>query len=346
MAQQEVPTMKAYELQATGNLDGLVLAERPQPAPGLGQILVRVHAVSLNYRDLLVANGSYGKIAFPLVPASDGAGEVTAVGEGVMRFKVGDRIAGSFFPDWIGGEVSPERTRAARGAGKTGGMLAEFVAIGEETAVRIPEHLNFEEAATLPCAALTAWHALVEQGGVKAGETVVLLGTGGVSLFGLQFAKMHGAKTIVTSSSDEKLVRARMLGADQTINYAVTPNWEEKVIELNSGRGADHVVEVGGAGTFAKSLKATRPGGHVAMIGVLAGLSTELRVTDIVMKSLRVSGIFVGSRDMFDDMNCAIALHRLKPIIDKVFSFSQTKAAYEYLQSGRHFGKIVISLDS
>lgn len=338
--------MKAYELQATGDLDGLALVDRPQPEPGAGEILVRVHAVSLNYRDLLVANGSYGKMSLPLVPVSDGAGEVTAIGAGVTRFKVGDRVAATFFPDWIGGEVTPERTRTARGAGATSGMLAEFVAINQEAATTIPAHLGFEEAATLPCAALTAWHALVEQGHVKSGETVVLLGTGGVSLFGLQIAKMHGANTIVTSSSDEKLARARMLGADATINYIATPNWEEKVIELNGGRGADHVIEVGGAGTFAKSLKATRPGGHVALIGVLAGLSTELRVTDILMKSLRVNGIYVGSRDMFEDMNRAFTLHHLKPIVDKVFSFAQAKAAYEYLQSGRHFGKIVISLDS
>jgi NADPH:quinone reductase-like Zn-dependent oxidoreductase len=338
--------MKAYELQLTGNLDGLTMVERPQPEAGAGEIVVRVRAVSLNYRDLLVANGSYGKMTLPLVPVSDGAGEVTAIGPGVTRFKVGDRVAATFFPDWIGGGVTPERTRTARGAGVTAGMLSEFVCISQEAATSIPEHLSFEEAATLPCAALTAWHALVEQGRVKSGETVVLLGTGGVSLFALQIARLHGAKTIITSSSDEKLTRARMLGADATINYVESPNWEEKVIELNGGRGADHVIEVGGAGTFAKSLKATRPGGHVALIGVLAGLATELRVTDILMKSLRVNGIYVGSRDMFEEMNRAFALHHLKPIIDKVFSFAQAKAAYEYLQSGRHFGKIVISIDS
>lgn len=298
--------MKVFELQAIGNLNGLVQVDRPDPQPGPGQIVIRVRAVSLNYRDLLVVNGTYGKISLPLIPTSDGVGEVTAVGEGVTRWKSGDRVAATFFPDWIGGELAPERTRAARGAGSTNGMLAQYVVLSESAAVRVPEHLTFEEAATLPCAALTAWNALVEQGHVKSGQTVVLLGTGGVSLFGLQFARMHGARTIITSSSDDKLNRARNLGADETINYRTTPNWEERVLEL-TGRGADHVLEVGGAGTFAKSLKATRPGGHVALIGVLAGVATELKVTDILMKSLRVQGIFVGNRDMFEAMNRAIA---------------------------------------
>ena len=338
--------MKAYELQAIGNLNGIVQVERPHPEPGPGQIVVRVRAASLNYRDLLVVNGTYGKIALPLIPVSDGAGEVTVVGDGVTRWKTGDRVAATFFPDWLGGELAPERTKAARGAGSTNGMLAEFVALPETGVVRIPGHLSFEEAATLPCAALTAWNALVEHGSVKSGDTVVLLGTGGVSLFGLQFARMHGARTIITSSSDDKLNRAKALGADETINYRTSPNWEEKVHELTSGRGADHVLEVGGAGTFAKSLRATRPGGHVAMIGVLAGIATELRVTDIVMKSLRVHGIFVGNRDMFESMNRAISLHGLKPAIDLVFPFAKAVSAYEYLQSGQHFGKIVISMDS
>lgn len=337
--------MKVCELQAIGNLNGLAHVERPHPEPGPGQVVVRVRAVSLNYRDLLVVNGTYGKISLPLVPASDGAGEVTVIGDGVTRWKTGDRVAATFFPDWIGGELSPERTKSARGAGSTEGMLSEFVILPESSLVRIPNHLSFQEAATLPCAALTAWHALVELGQVKAGQSVVLLGTGGVSLFALQFAKLHGAQAIITSSSDAKLERARKLGADNTINYRTTPNWEEQVHELTGKRGADHVIEVGGAGTFAKSLRAARPGGHVAMIGVLAGLATELKVTEIVMKSLRVNGIFVGSRDMFEAMNRAIAQHQLKPVVDLVFPFAEVRAAYEYLQSGQHFGKVVISLE-
>ncbi len=338
--------MNVYELQSIGNLDGLVHVDRPHPEPGPGQIVVRVRAASLNYRDLLVVNGAYGRISLPLVPLSDGAGEVTVVGDGVTRWKTGDRVAATFFPDWIAGDIAPERTKAARGGGVTNGMLAEFVVLSEHAVVRIPGHLSFEEAATLPCAALTAWNALVEQGRVKSGDTVVLLGTGGVSLFGLQFARMHGARTIITSSSDEKLNRARALGADETINYRTTPNWEERVLELTGGRGADHVLEVGGAGTFSKSLRATRPGGHVALIGVLAGVSTELKVTDILMKSLRVHGIFVGHRDMFEAMNRAIGQHQLKPVIDLVFPFAKARAAYEYLQSGQHFGKIVIGIDA
>ena len=336
--------MKVYELQAVGNLNGLVPVEHAHPEPGPGQVVIRVRAVSLNYRDLLVVNGSYGKISLPLIPISDGVGEVTVVGDGVTRWKTGDRVAATFFPDWIAGDVTPERTRAARGAGSTSGMLAEFVVVPEHAVVRLPGHLSFEEAATLPCAALTAWNALVEQGQIKAGDTVVLLGTGGVSLFGLQLARLHGARTIITSSSDAKLDRARQLGADETINYRTFPNWEEKVLEL-TGRGADHVLEVGGAGTFAKSLRATRPGGHIALIGVLAGVATELKVTDILMKSLRVHGIFVGNRDMFEAMNRAISQHALKPVIDLVFPFGKAREAYEYLQSGQHFGKVVISVE-
>jgi len=336
--------MKACELQFTGSLDGLRLVDRPKPTPTHGQIVVRVRAASLNYRDLIVMQGAYGRVSLPLVPLSDGAGEIVAVGDGVTRWQPGDRVAGTFFPDWLAGPVTAESTKTALGGGSTNGMLAKFVALSEHGAVRIPEHLSFEEAATLPCAALTAWNALVEQGRVKAGETVVLLGTGGVSIFGLQIAKLHGARTIITSSSDEKLARAVALGADATINYRTTPDWEKKVIELTGGLGADHVLEVGGAGTFAKSLRATRVGGHVALIGVLAGVATELRVTDILMKSLRVHGIYVGSREMFESLNRAVTQHQLKPVIDRVFPFSEARAAYEHLQSGKHFGKVVISI--
>ena len=336
--------MKAYELQATGSLDGLRLVDRPQPQPAHGQIVVQVRAASLNYRDLIVMQGAYGKVSLPLVPLSDGAGEVVAVGDGVTRWQPGDRVAGTFFPEWLAGPVTAESTKAAMGGGSTTGMLAEFVALSEHGAVRIPEHLSFEEAATLPCAAVTAWNSLVDHGRVKAGETVVLLGSGGVSIFGLQIAKLHGARTIITSSSDEKLARATALGADATINYRTTPDWEKKVIELTGGLGADHIMEVGGAGTFAKSLRATRVGGHVALIGVLAGVASELRVTDILMKSLRVHGIYVGSREMFESLNRAVTQHKLKPVIDRVFPFAEARAAYEHLQSGKHFGKVVISI--
>ena len=336
--------MKAYELQSTGSLDGLTLVDRPEPQATRGEIIVRVRAASLNYRDLLVMQGAYGRATLPLTPLSDGAGEVVAVGEGVTRWQPGDRVAGTFFPNWLSGPINAEAMQAARGGGSTHGMLAEFVALDEYGAVRVPEQLTFEEAATLPCAAVTAWNALVEQGRVQAGQTVLLLGTGGVSLFGLQIAKLHGARTIITSSSDEKLARAIALGADATINYRTTPDWEKRVLELTGGSGADHVLEVGGAGTFAKSLRATRVGGHVALIGVLAGVASELRVTDILMKSLHINGIYVGSRAMFESLNQAVTQHNLKPVIDRVFPFTEARAAYEQLRSARHFGKLVISV--
>jgi NADPH:quinone reductase-like Zn-dependent oxidoreductase len=336
--------MKAFELQSTGNLDGLVLVERPEPTAGPGQIVVRVRAAALNYRDLLVMQGAYGRATLPLTPLSDGAGEIVAVGTGVTQWSIGDRVAGTFFPDWHSGPINGAVMKAARGGGVTPGMLAEFVVLSEDGAVRVPKHLSDEEAATLPCAAVTAWNALIEQGNLKSGETVVLLGTGGVSLFGLQIAKLHGARVIITSSSDEKLSRARSLGADHTINYRTIPDWDRQVLELTNGIGTDHVLEVGGAGTFAKSLRATRVGGHVALIGVLAGLAGELRMTDILMKSLRVNGIYVGSRSHFESFNRSVEHHQLKPVIDRSFRLKDCRAAYEHLIGATHFGKVVISL--
>ena len=320
------------------------MVDRPEPVAACGEIVVRVKAASLNYRDLLVMQGAYGRATLPLTPLSDGAGEVVAIGDSVTCWQPGDRVAGTFFPNWLSGPIDSDVLQAARGGGSTHGMLSEFVVLSEHGAVRVPEHLSLEEAATLPCAALTAWNALVEQGGVKAGETVVLLGTGGVSVFGLQIARLHGARTIITSSSDEKLARATALGADATINYRTTPDWEKRVLELTGGRGADHVLEVGGAGTLVKSLRATRVGGHVTLIGVLAGVASELRVTDILMKSLRVTGIYVGSRAMFESLNRAVTQHHLRPVIDRVFPFAEASAAYEHLQSGTHFGKVVIAI--
>jgi NADPH:quinone reductase-like Zn-dependent oxidoreductase len=336
--------MKAYELQAVGDLSGLKCVERPEPEVTAGKILVRVRACSLNFRDLIVMKGAYGKVSLPLVPLSDGAGEVVAVGAGVTSWKPGERVAGTFFQRWASGPITVDAMKTAQGGGSTPGMLAELVSLYEEGAVRIPDGMSFEEAATLPCAALTAWNGLVEQAGVKPGETVVLQGTGGVSLFGLQIAKLLGAKTILTSSSDEKLARAVTLGADATINYRREPDWDRKVLELTNGIGADHVLEVGGAGTFPKSLKAARVGGHIALIGVLSGVASELPVTDILMKSLRITGIYVGSRSMFESMNRAMAHHKLRPIIDRVFPFAEAKAAYEHLASGSHFGKVVIAV--
>lgn len=336
--------MKAYEVQSNAGIDALRLVEKPEPQPGQGQVLVQVRATSLNYRDLLVVQGAYGaRQKLPVIPMSDGAGEVVAVGEGVRRVKVGSRVAGIFFQDWIAGALTPEKIQSDLGSG-IDGMLAEYVVLPQDGLVLLPEHLSYEQGATLPCAAVTAWHALITQGMIKAGENVLVLGTGGVSIFALQFAKIQGARVIVTSSSDQKLERAKELGATDTINYKTTPNWEERVYELTERLGVDHVIEVGGAGTFAKSLRAVRVGGKISLIGVLAGTKGEVNPLPITMKSLSVEGIYVGSREMFEAMNRAITLHQLKPVIDRIFPFTQAQEAYHYLKSAAHFGKVVIQV--
>jgi NADPH:quinone reductase-like Zn-dependent oxidoreductase len=334
--------VKAWEVREATGLDGLVLnANRPDPKCDHGQIVVRVRAAALNYRDQGVIKGVYGYTKFPVIPLSDGAGEVAAVGPGVTQFKPGDRIAGTFFQNWTGGRMPPDAAHNSLG-GMVDGVLTEYALLNESGAIKIPAHLGFEEAATLPCAALTAWNALIETGRIKAGETVALLGTGGVSCFGLAFAKMHGAFVFMTSSSDEKLARAKVLGADVTINYRAAPDWDQE-IKKHTGAGVDHVVEVGGANTLEKSMSAVRPGGSIYVIGALAGVGA-INPRMINRKGIRLQGIHVGSRDMFTDMNKAIAQHKLKPAIDRVFSFDDAKAAYAHQQSGGHFGKIVISL--
>ena len=336
--------MKLYHLTAQTGLDALQLRELPEPTPGPGEVAVRVRATSLNYRDLMVANGKYGaSVALPLIPLSDGAGEIVAVGDGVTRWKVGDRVAGTFFQNWQSGPVRREAFQAALG-GSLNGMLAEVVVLSANGVIAIPKHLNFEEAATLPCAALTAWDALVTCGKVSADQTVLLLGTGGVSIFALQFAKMHGARTIVTSGSDAKLARARSLGADEMINYRTTPDWEKEVFRLTAKVGVDHVVEVGGTDTFQKSLRALALGGTISVIGGVSGFASHVPLTDILGKSALIRGIYVGSRDMFEAMNRAIALHQLHPAVDRVFPFAQARDAYRYQESGAHFGKVVISV--
>jgi NADPH:quinone reductase-like Zn-dependent oxidoreductase len=334
--------MKAYQIQETSGLEGLKQVNCPEPTPGIGQVLVRVHAVSLNYRDTLVMSGQYPGLTLPLIPLSDGAGEVVAVGEGVTRVKVGDRIAAIFFQDWIAGRLTRQKIKSALG-GAINGMLAEYVVLNQAGVVLLPDHLSYAEGATLPCAAVTAWQALVTRGGITAGETVLLLGTGGVSTFALQFAKILGAKIIMTSSSDEKLARAKTMGAHETINYKTHPNWHEQVWQLTHGEGVDQVIEVGGAGTLERSLRSTRVGGRVSLIGVLSGAG-EFNHTYILRNSIDVQGIFVGSREMFEGMNAAIALHQIKPVIDRVFPFSEAPEAYRYLQSGSHFGKVVIQI--
>jgi len=336
--------MKAYHLTASTGADALKINQLAEPKPAPGQVLVRVRATSLNYRDLMVASDRYGPgVPLPLIPLSDGAGEIAAVGSGVTRRKVGDRAAGTFFQGWQSGPVRREVFETALG-GSINGMLAEYVALSADGVIAIPAHLSFEEAATLPCAALTAWQALVTQGKVSAGQTVVVLGTGGVSIFALQFAKMHGARVIITSSNDAKLERARALGADETINYRTTPDWEKEVFRFTEKAGADHVVEVGGTDTFPRSLRAVAMGGTVSVIGGVSGFTSEVALRDILGKSALIRGIFVGNHDMFTAMNRAISLHHLKPVIDRVFSFAEAPAAYRYQESGAHFGKVVITV--
>lgn len=334
--------MRAYRLTQPTGPEALAKADLPMPKPGARQVLVKVAACSLNFRDLAICLGHYRIPAKPnLIPLSDGAGEVVEVGAGVTRVKPGDRVASCFFQHWFGGEPAANAHATALG-GSIDGMLAEYVVLEDEGLVKIPGHLSMEEAATLPCAALTAWHALVEHGHLIAGQTVLVQGTGGVSIFALQFARIMGAQVIATSSSDDKLERAKRLGATHGINYKRTPDWDKAALELTGGRGVDQVVEVGGAGTFMRSLSAIRVCGKISLIGVLAGDAT---VNPMLMlgKRANVQGISVGSTQMFEAMNRAIAAAGLRPVVDKIFGFEDAPAAYRHLQSAAHFGKVVIS---
>jgi NADPH:quinone reductase-like Zn-dependent oxidoreductase len=338
--------MRCYEITPgkTG-LEALRAAERPDVKPGPGQVAVRVRAASLNARDFSILMGRYrsGPVTHPTVPLSDGAGEVAEVGPGVTRLKPGDRVAGIFCQTWIDGAFTPDMFGATLGS-PLDGMLADRNVLAESGLVRVPQHLSFEEAATLPCAAVTAWNALVARGGLEAGQWVLALGTGGVSVFALQLAKAAGARVIVTSSSDEKLARAKKLGADHTINYTALKDWDKAVIEATGGRGVDHVVEVGGAGTLSHSLAAIRTGGQIHQIGFLAGRETPVDLSAIVGKRAIINGTFVGSRAMFEAMNAAIEASGLKPVVDKTFPFDQAVAAFEYQRSVALFGKVVIAI--
>lgn len=334
--------MKAYEIREFG-IDNLAIAERPDPEPGEREVVVRFRAASLNYRDLMMVTGQYDpKLKRPVIPFSDGAGEVVKVGSEVTLWKEGDRVMPTFMQGWIDGEITYEKARTALG-GDLDGVLAEYGVFSESGLVKIPGHLSYEEAATLPCAALTAWHGLVVSGGLKEGDTVLLMGTGGVSIFGLQFARNFRAESIITSSSDEKLGRADVLGADHLFNYSENPDWDEAVLLYTGRKGVDHVLEVGGAGTLSKSMRAVRMGGHIALIGVLAdGGGVDPR--PILMKSIRLQGIFVGSRTMFEEMNRRISDEYLKPVVDKVFPFSEAREALRYMERREHFGKIVVTI--
>jgi NADPH:quinone reductase-like Zn-dependent oxidoreductase len=332
--------MRAYELSG-GGIDGLVAVERPRPEAGPTEVLIRIRAVSLNYRDLMVASGDYRHARPGMVPVSDGVGEVVAVGASVTRFRPGDRVAGTFFQGWQSGGLRMEAEGSGLG-GMIDGVLAEYVALDEDGVVHVPEHLTDEEAATLPCAGVTAWNALFETGSVRSGDTVLIQGTGGVSIFAIQFALMAGARVLVTSSSDDKLARAVTLGAHGTLNYRQVPDWDQWAVESTSGRGVDHVVEVGGPDTFSRSLNAVRRQGEVSVIGVLTGRSGTVPTAEIMWKQIRVMGVLVGSRDMFEAMNQAITVHGLRPVVDRVFPFEQAREAYRYLEGAGHFGKVVI----
>ncbi|HTZ03167.1 MAG TPA: NAD(P)-dependent alcohol dehydrogenase [Xanthobacteraceae bacterium] len=335
--------MRAYQIPKAGaGIESVVQVDRPQPKPGHRQVLVKVKACSLNFRDLGIVRGSYRMpVRETIIPLSDGAGEVAEAGPGVTRFKPGDRVAGNFFQRWPGGEAMADAHLSALGGG-IDGMLAEYVVLEEDGVVKIPPHLSLEEGATLPCAAVTAWHAMVEHAKLKAGDTVLLQGTGGVSIFGLQFAHAMGVRAIITSSSDDKLKRAKTLGAAFGINYKTTPDWEKAAMEFTGGAGVDHVIEVGGAATLTRSFHALRVGGRITLIGGLSGGATELNPGLIFSRRANVQGISVGSTQMFMAMNRAIEVNAIKPVIDKVFAFADVQAAYQHMASGAHFGKIVI----
>lgn len=337
--------MNAYQITPGAGIDSLERVALAQRALESHEVRVKVHAVSLNFRDLMVAHGTYPTHgAGNVVPGSDAAGEVIEVGPGVSRFRVGDRVATTFFPDWEEGKVTPAKTAVTLGAGGAG-VLAEQIVQPEHALVAVPPHLTYQEAATLTCAGVTAWNALFVEGGLKAGDTVLLLGTGGVSIWALQLAKAAGVRAIVTSSSDAKLERARALGADVLINYRSTPEWQEEVLRATDGQGVDLVLEVGGQGTLARSIASAGMGGKVAVIGGLGGgFQTEIQLMGIVIGGKSMSGIYVGSRAMQEDLSRLVAQRNIKPVVDRVFDFAKVREAYQHLASGKHFGKVVISV--
>jgi len=335
---------RRYELERADKGYRLALRSSEIPAPGADDVVVRIRAVSLNHRDLYVLQGVYGGDASGRVPVSDGAGEVVALGPGVKRFKVGDRVATTFFEGWNSGPPTPAAISKSRGGDAAQGVLAETIVTHEDGLVRIPAHLSFEEAATLPCAAVTAWNGLFKHGHLQRDQFVLLEGTGGVSIFGLQFASAAGARPIITSSSDEKLERARALGAVATVNYRTHPEWQEEVRAATKGAGVSQVLEIGGKDTLPKALASLGLGGHVALIGGLTGFEGSMDVGALTGRLGTLTSIYVGSREDFEAMNAFIARHKLKPVIDREFSFDEAPAAFAYLESGSHFGKVVIRL--
>jgi NADPH:quinone reductase-like Zn-dependent oxidoreductase len=337
--------MKLFEIRDSFGLDHLQRGECLPPEPRSNEVMIRLRAVSLNYRDLLIVQGKYNpRLKLPRIPVSDGAGEVVSVGADVTAWKPGDRVVIPFFPDWIEGGLTAAKAASALG-GDVDGLLREFAVVRADAVLPIPAHLSFEQAATLPCAAVTAWSGLFVSGKLQPGQTLLLLGTGGVSLFGLQFGLLAGAEVILISSSDAKLERARAIGASHTVNYRTEPDWEKRVHEITEGRGVDLTLEVGGTGTLGKTLRATGFGGRVSLIGVLGGIAGDVQIGPILHKSITVSGIYVGSRAMFEAMNRAISRHRLEPVIDRVFAFDESVDAFRHLESAQHFGKVVIRIN-
>jgi NADPH:quinone reductase-like Zn-dependent oxidoreductase len=335
--------MRVFQVEDAWSMDNLRIGTRPDPQPGARQVRIRMKASALNYRDLLVPARGYGSRMkqLPLIMLGDGLGVIDSLGEGVTRLKPGDRVCPLFFQSWVSGAPNQQRLSLSLGC-ELDGTMAEFMVLPEEGVALAPEHLDDLEAASLPAAAVTAWRALVTEGRSRPGDTVLVQGTGGVSLFALQFAKMLGAHVTIISSSDEKLARARAMGADETINYNSVPEWGKYAREIAGGEGVDHVVEVGGQGTMAQSLRAVRPGGTINMIGVLSGATLNVPLGQIVTRHVRLQGITVGSSDDFAQMAGAIARHKMHPAISRVFAFEQLRPALDFLASGKHFGKICI----
>jgi NADPH:quinone reductase-like Zn-dependent oxidoreductase len=335
--------MRVFQIEGEWGFDHLKLSERPDPRPGPGQVLLRMKAASLNYRDLVVPDRGYGQYTgmLPLIPISDGVGEVLETGTGVTRVKAGDRVCPTFMQRWIGGELNLERITGSLG-GPIDGVMADLMVLPEDGVSIVPGHLSDVQAATLPCAALTAWSALVTEGRLRAGERLLVQGTGGVALFALQFAKLAGAHVTVISSSDDKLARARALGADAGINYVREPEWAKASRAITGGGGFDHILELGGERTLPQSLRCIRPGGTISMIGVLSGGTMSASLGLVVTRQVRLQGITVGSRDGFEAMLRAIGQHRLEPVVDRVFAFEALREAMAYLKAGAHFGKVCI----
>lgn len=338
--------MRVFEIQDGFGLDHLRLTKRPDPQAGPGQVVLEMRAVSINYRDLLMVRGHYNpRQPLPLIPCSDGVGVVSEVGDGVDGLQVGDRVATCFFQTWKSGPPDAAKIHGTVG-GPIDGTLTERMVVPADAVVPVPEHLSDAEGATLTCAGLTAWSALAEEGSVGAGDIVLVQGTGGVSIFALQFAQLFGARVVVTSSSDTKLERAREMGAFATVNYVEDPAWAKTVRKLTDGKGVDHIVEVGGAGTLEQSLKAARVGGEISVIGVLSGISSEINIIPILMQQLRLQGILVGSKESYLRMNRAVAAHGLTPVVDRVVDFEHAVDAFHAMAEAGHVGKICITVSS